>query len=111
MLVSETSLFVKGLTSRFEATRGLFWKDLVILNRGQMTRTTPELAPASRSFRATPARGRLAHDVRRQAHTYGDLQWKQVSNLNPSGPAIEILPLSHRGRKFHAQIISQPHLF
>ncbi|GBN87511.1 hypothetical protein AVEN_24458-1 [Araneus ventricosus] len=46
--------------SRFEATRGLFWEDLVILNRDQMTRTTPELAPPSPSFHATPPGGRLA---------------------------------------------------
>ncbi|GBM69003.1 hypothetical protein AVEN_55430-1 [Araneus ventricosus] len=47
------------LTSRFEATRGLFGTDLVILNLGQMTRTTPELAQPSTSFHATPAGGRL----------------------------------------------------
>ncbi|GBL97278.1 hypothetical protein AVEN_274625-1, partial [Araneus ventricosus] len=39
---------------------GYFGTDLVILNRGQMTRTTPELAPPSQSFRATPTGGRLA---------------------------------------------------
>ncbi|GBN45487.1 hypothetical protein AVEN_20430-1 [Araneus ventricosus] len=33
------------LTSRFEATRGLFWADLAIFNLGLMTRTTPELEP------------------------------------------------------------------
>ncbi|GBM46669.1 hypothetical protein AVEN_261049-1 [Araneus ventricosus] len=33
------------LESRFEATRGLFWTGLAILNSSQMTRTTPELAP------------------------------------------------------------------
>ncbi|GBN61116.1 hypothetical protein AVEN_16895-1 [Araneus ventricosus] len=38
-------------TSRFEATRGL-----LILNHGQMTRTTPELALP---LRTTPMRGRL----------------------------------------------------
>ncbi|GBN10887.1 hypothetical protein AVEN_251427-1 [Araneus ventricosus] len=35
------------LTSRFGTTRGLFWDGLVILDRSQMTRTTPELAPPS----------------------------------------------------------------
>ncbi|GBM09915.1 hypothetical protein AVEN_86803-1 [Araneus ventricosus] len=40
---------------------GNFGKDLVILNRGQMTRTTPELAPPlSPNFHATPTGGRLA---------------------------------------------------
>ncbi|GBN28553.1 hypothetical protein AVEN_222920-1 [Araneus ventricosus] len=32
-------------TSHFEVTRGLFGTDLVILNSGQLTRTTPELPP------------------------------------------------------------------
>ncbi|GBM29908.1 hypothetical protein AVEN_246467-1 [Araneus ventricosus] len=39
---------------------GYLGTDLVILNRGQMTRTTPELAPPSPNFRATPTGGRLA---------------------------------------------------
>ncbi|GBM28178.1 hypothetical protein AVEN_172671-1 [Araneus ventricosus] len=34
--------------------------DLVILNRSQMMRTTPELAPPSPSFHTTPTGGRLA---------------------------------------------------
>ncbi|GBM13671.1 hypothetical protein AVEN_148193-1 [Araneus ventricosus] len=36
-----------------------FGTDLVILNLGQMTRTTPELAPPSSNFHATPTGGRL----------------------------------------------------
>ncbi|GBM88142.1 hypothetical protein AVEN_213957-1 [Araneus ventricosus] len=39
---------------------GYFWTDLVILNHGQMTRTTPELAPPSPNFHDTPTGGRLA---------------------------------------------------
>ncbi|GBO37013.1 hypothetical protein AVEN_240801-1 [Araneus ventricosus] len=39
---------------------GYFGTDLVILNLGQMTRTTPGLAPPSPNFHATPAGGRLA---------------------------------------------------
>ncbi|GBO23015.1 hypothetical protein AVEN_197471-1 [Araneus ventricosus] len=35
--------------------------DIAILNRNQMTRTTPDLAPSSPSFRTTPTRGRLTH--------------------------------------------------
>ncbi|GBN30892.1 hypothetical protein AVEN_239465-1 [Araneus ventricosus] len=46
------------LTSRLKQHEGYFGKDLVILNSGQMTRTTPELAP-SRNFYATPTCGRL----------------------------------------------------
>ncbi|GBN57575.1 hypothetical protein AVEN_17322-1, partial [Araneus ventricosus] len=38
---------------------GYLGTDLVILNQGQMTRTTPELAPPSPNFRATPTGGRL----------------------------------------------------
>ncbi|GBO03591.1 hypothetical protein AVEN_261418-1 [Araneus ventricosus] len=40
------------LTSRFEATRELFWTDLVISSCGMMT---PELAPPSPNFQDTPA--------------------------------------------------------
>ncbi|GBO03505.1 hypothetical protein AVEN_227448-1 [Araneus ventricosus] len=35
-----------------QTTRGLFWTGLMILTRGQMTKTTPELAPFL-SFRLT----------------------------------------------------------
>ncbi|GBN55386.1 hypothetical protein AVEN_45462-1 [Araneus ventricosus] len=43
--------------TRFGATRSLFWKrtSYVMLNRNQMTRTTPEPATHSPSFRTTPA--------------------------------------------------------
>ncbi|GBM43040.1 hypothetical protein AVEN_234095-1, partial [Araneus ventricosus] len=40
--------------------KGYFGMDLIILNHSQMTRTTPELAPPSRNFHATPTGGRLA---------------------------------------------------
>ncbi|GBN61250.1 hypothetical protein AVEN_128969-1 [Araneus ventricosus] len=39
---------------------GYFGTDLVILNHGQMTRTTPELAPTFPNFHATPTGGRMA---------------------------------------------------
>ncbi|GBM17578.1 hypothetical protein AVEN_80881-1 [Araneus ventricosus] len=39
---------------------GYFGTDFVILNHSQMTRTTPELAPPSPNFHATPMGGRLA---------------------------------------------------
>ncbi|GFV61456.1 hypothetical protein TNCV_2937981 [Trichonephila clavipes] len=35
---------------------------LVIFNHGQVTRTTPELAPSSPNFDTTPTGGRLSHD-------------------------------------------------
>ncbi|GBL96109.1 hypothetical protein AVEN_104341-1 [Araneus ventricosus] len=41
------------LASRFEASRGLFGTDLVILNRGQMTRTALELATSSKLLNHT----------------------------------------------------------
>ncbi|GBN80921.1 hypothetical protein AVEN_213904-1, partial [Araneus ventricosus] len=52
--------------------KATFGTDLVILNHGQMTRTTPELVPPSSSFHATPTGGRLAttHDLmRNRPHT------------------------------------------
>ncbi|GBM36875.1 hypothetical protein AVEN_82859-1 [Araneus ventricosus] len=47
------------LTSLLKQHEGYFGTDLVILNLGQMTRTTPELAPPSLNFHATPTGGRL----------------------------------------------------
>ncbi|GFW74032.1 hypothetical protein TNCV_545561 [Trichonephila clavipes] len=44
------------------ATRGLLATDLVILNHGQVTRMTPELAPTSPNSHTTPAGGRLSPD-------------------------------------------------
>ncbi|GBO28401.1 hypothetical protein AVEN_212594-1 [Araneus ventricosus] len=49
------------LTSRFLKQReGYLGMDIVMLNRCQMTRATPEPAPPSPSFRATPSGERLA---------------------------------------------------
>ncbi|GFY02309.1 hypothetical protein TNCV_3501911 [Trichonephila clavipes] len=42
------------LTSHFSVARGLLAKDLLILNLGQVTGKTPELAPPSPNFHATP---------------------------------------------------------
>ncbi|GBN62819.1 hypothetical protein AVEN_129494-1, partial [Araneus ventricosus] len=57
--------FSVPLTSHFEATRELFWDGPRQLNRGQMARSTPELAPPSPSFRITPAGGLFTptHDL------------------------------------------------
>ncbi|GBM49144.1 hypothetical protein AVEN_179751-1 [Araneus ventricosus] len=55
-----------------------------------MTRTT-ELAFPSPNFHVKPTGGRLA--------TTHDLQWNRVSNLEPSSPKVEILPLGHRRHK------------
>ncbi|GFV77003.1 hypothetical protein TNCV_690731 [Trichonephila clavipes] len=45
------------LTSHCLATRGLLATDHVILNHGQVTRTTPELAPPSPNYHTTPTGG------------------------------------------------------
>ncbi|GFV75856.1 hypothetical protein TNCV_1454531 [Trichonephila clavipes] len=38
----------------YEATRGLLWTDHVILDHGQVTWATPELAPTSPNYHTTP---------------------------------------------------------
>ncbi|GFU79737.1 hypothetical protein TNCV_3133151 [Trichonephila clavipes] len=40
-------------------TRRLLVTDLIILNHGQVAKTTPELAPRSPNFQTTPEPGRL----------------------------------------------------
>ncbi|GFT56105.1 hypothetical protein TNCV_811521 [Trichonephila clavipes] len=42
------------------ATRGLLETDHVILNNGQVTGTTPELAPPSPNYHTTPTGGRFS---------------------------------------------------
>ncbi|GBN83968.1 hypothetical protein AVEN_34212-1 [Araneus ventricosus] len=70
-------------------------------NRGQMTKTTPELQPSSKkiphhtSVRTfAPYVSFNVHEAR--IHT-ADLQWSRVSNLEPSSPVVESLSLGHRG--------------
>ncbi|GFW98632.1 hypothetical protein TNCV_2758121 [Trichonephila clavipes] len=43
-----------------DATRGLLATDHVILNHGQVTWTTPELAPPSPNYHTTPTGGRFS---------------------------------------------------
>ncbi|GBN01074.1 hypothetical protein AVEN_3627-1 [Araneus ventricosus] len=52
--------------SQSKQHEGYLGTDLVILNLGQMTRTTPDLTPPSPNFRTTPTGGRLAttYDLR-----------------------------------------------
>ncbi|GFU55699.1 uncharacterized protein TNCV_1650031 [Trichonephila clavipes] len=45
---------VEPVTLGAEATRGLLATDHVILNHGQVTWTTPELAPTSPNYHITP---------------------------------------------------------
>ncbi|GBM07214.1 hypothetical protein AVEN_25474-1 [Araneus ventricosus] len=56
------------LTFRFEATRGLFWDDLVSFNHGRIAMKAPEPPPPSPSFRAILAGGILVHCVRFNMH-------------------------------------------
>ncbi|GBL82155.1 hypothetical protein AVEN_252352-1 [Araneus ventricosus] len=69
--------------------------DLAILNRGQMTRTAPELPPhlgASTSYQREDVRHPRS-DLTCIRPTYTtDLQWNWVSS-----PEVETLPLGHRG--------------
>ncbi|GFX68797.1 hypothetical protein TNCV_4070411 [Trichonephila clavipes] len=44
----------------WNATRGLLATDHVILNHGQVTWTTPELAPPSPNYHTTPTGGRFS---------------------------------------------------
>ncbi|GBO31769.1 hypothetical protein AVEN_150738-1 [Araneus ventricosus] len=46
-------------------------------------------------FYATPTGGRLATTYDLQAPYTADLQWNRVSNLKPSDPEAETLPLGH----------------
>ncbi|GFV83644.1 hypothetical protein TNCV_3612181 [Trichonephila clavipes] len=48
------------LPFKYEATRGLLVTDHVILNHGQVTWTTPELAPPSPNYHTTPTGGRFS---------------------------------------------------
>ncbi|GBN48287.1 hypothetical protein AVEN_109870-1, partial [Araneus ventricosus] len=58
------------LAFHFEETKCLFGTDPVILNRSQMTRTTPELVLLPSNFRTIPAGGRLTY-VRFKDHNHG----------------------------------------
>ncbi|GFY25142.1 hypothetical protein TNCV_2482631 [Trichonephila clavipes] len=49
-----------GVMSRQGTTRGLLATDHVILNHGQVTWTTPELAPPSPNYPTTPTGGRFS---------------------------------------------------
>ncbi|GBL62549.1 hypothetical protein AVEN_8142-1, partial [Araneus ventricosus] len=72
-----------------------FGADLVILNHGQMTRTTPELTNPSPNFHEAPTGGRLAtaYDLaRNRPHTRRIFSGIGFRTWNPP-----ILPLGHRG--------------
>ncbi|GFY23962.1 hypothetical protein TNCV_4896431 [Trichonephila clavipes] len=52
--------FVTLITELLRTTRGLLATDHVILNHGQVTWTTPELAPPSPNYHTTPTGGRFS---------------------------------------------------
>ncbi|GFX93592.1 hypothetical protein TNCV_1587691 [Trichonephila clavipes] len=47
-------------STRARTARGLLATDLVILNHGQVTWTTPELAPTSPNYHTSPTGGRFS---------------------------------------------------
>ncbi|GBM52659.1 hypothetical protein AVEN_138712-1 [Araneus ventricosus] len=83
------------LTSRFEATRGLFWDGPRHSDPRSDEEVTPVLISHLQAF--TPTRGRTFADYLRfrvqRAPNTGDLQWNQVSNLELSGRKAETLLL------------------
>ncbi|GBM32447.1 hypothetical protein AVEN_136026-1 [Araneus ventricosus] len=87
---------------------GYFGTDLTILNRGQMTRATTELAPLLQSSGSHQREGvwPSTYDLRYSKPAYTNyLQWNRVSDMEPSDPKAEILPLGHRG--FHCVVVIQ----
>ncbi|GBN12833.1 hypothetical protein AVEN_177890-1 [Araneus ventricosus] len=79
------------LTSPFERRRGVFWDGPLILNCGQLTRTTPEL-PAFLSKLPHHTSGRTFDPSARrfkayQAPIHGGSSVKSISNLQPSSPS------------------------
>ncbi|GBO33501.1 hypothetical protein AVEN_101189-1 [Araneus ventricosus] len=62
-----------------------------------MTRTTLGLAPPSPNFASGRALGHCVWLGVQKAPYTADLQWNRVSNLEPSCPKAETLPLGHRG--------------
>ncbi|GBM33425.1 hypothetical protein AVEN_55760-1 [Araneus ventricosus] len=78
------SLVLVMFTYLFEAKRRLFEMYLVILYRGQMTRTAPEPAFPTEDFHATSEEGRLPSksNLTYTRLTYpADLLWNRISNL------------------------------
>ncbi|GBM36841.1 hypothetical protein AVEN_82831-1 [Araneus ventricosus] len=70
-----------------------------------MTRTTPELAPPLQA--SAPHQREDVWPLRtisvQQAPYTADLQWNRVSNLRPSSPGVETLPLGHRGLNWYRE--------
>ncbi|GBM85804.1 hypothetical protein AVEN_273658-1, partial [Araneus ventricosus] len=91
-------------------TRGLFWDGPRSFEPWSDDEDDAWDGTPSPNFRVTPTGGCLAarYDLAcNRPHTRSDLQWNLVSNLEPSGPKVETLPLGHRcfatARDFHTQ--------
>ncbi|GBO11524.1 hypothetical protein AVEN_147796-1 [Araneus ventricosus] len=79
--------------SQYAERECYFWTDLVILERGQMKRTTPQsVIYPSTNFHSTPAGVHHQCQIKRALglHT-GVLWWNRVANLGPSGFETGIL--------------------
>ncbi|GBL93330.1 hypothetical protein AVEN_219464-1 [Araneus ventricosus] len=73
-----------------------FRTDLAILNRGWITRASPETAPLSPNFRTTPSGRTFDHEVRfnvQQAHIHDG----SLVELEPFDLEAETFLLGHRG--------------
>ncbi|GBL72050.1 hypothetical protein AVEN_115071-1 [Araneus ventricosus] len=71
-----------------------------ILNRGQMRRTKPELAPPFPNFRAAPAGGRLATTYDLACNRPHTRRIFVVIWFRGCGLLVETLPLGHRGLQY-----------
>ncbi|GBN96015.1 hypothetical protein AVEN_110249-1 [Araneus ventricosus] len=83
-----------------KSTRGLFWDGPRNFEPWSDDEDDTWAGTPTPNFHATPAGGRLAttyYLACKQAPYTADLQWNRVSNLEPSGPKAETLPLGHRG--------------
>ncbi|GBM02288.1 hypothetical protein AVEN_108828-1 [Araneus ventricosus] len=93
----------KGLTSRFEVTRGLFWDGFH--NFEPRSDSAPLSSIPSPKFRTTPAGGLLTHDLTCNRHNIrrifiriGFRHWK------PFGSEADTFPLGHRGPQVYLNI-------
>ncbi|GBO32705.1 hypothetical protein AVEN_28843-1 [Araneus ventricosus] len=67
-----------------------------------MAKSTPELAPPTPNFHATPEGGRLTH-VRfnvHQAHKHDGSSVESSLEPRPSGSKVKVFPQGHRGTSY-----------
>ncbi|GFX72856.1 hypothetical protein TNCV_2864631 [Trichonephila clavipes] len=78
------------LKSHCSATRGLLATDHVILDHGQVTRTTPELTLPSPNYHTTPTGGCLWDTKTKKEKNPQNTEAMHVTSFRPN-------PLSYRG--------------